>query len=334
MTRPGTSIYCENKTYKLIRSLLGWRPLATVTLCSSYQVISSCQNTKYYATEEISRVREYKNAAKAVQTPTTNKCWLMSGAHKTQSLKLNLTCLTCLSSLAQQGIQNAEHHQEKMICCIHWKKLDLKAGSVKRTLCRPYTKHFRRTWTHRLGMMELEHFAWDFFLSLVLSDIALFHPAFTIVISCCLRTSFQPKRLDTTSLFPFNCHQEVLALLFIYLFIIINCLKKRNCSWLKVETFSNVQPSAQDLPTFEIDHAGRHGRWKWTFAEIFDKERKTVQIFYSDNFFMQNIFYLGSQYWTKFGLICLNVKFAIRNFAEIVRGTKTRCSSNIRANFK
>ena len=30
---------------------------------------------------------------------------------------------------------------------------------------------------------------------------------------------------------------------------------------------------------------------------------------------MQNIIYLGSQYWTKFGLICLNVKFAIRNFA-------------------
>ena len=26
--------------------------------------------------------------------------------------------------------------------------------------------------------MELEHFAWDFFLSLVLSDIDLFHPAF------------------------------------------------------------------------------------------------------------------------------------------------------------
>ena len=109
--------------------------------------------------------------------PKTNKCWLMSGAHKTQSLKLNLTCLT-KSSLTQQGIQNGEHVQERMICCIHWKKLDLKAGSVKRTLCRPYTTHFRRTWTHCLGtVMELEHFAWDFF-SFVLSDIDLFHPAF------------------------------------------------------------------------------------------------------------------------------------------------------------
>lgn len=35
----------------------------------------------------------------------------MSGAHKTQSLKLNLTCLT-KSSLTQQGIQNGEHVQE------------------------------------------------------------------------------------------------------------------------------------------------------------------------------------------------------------------------------
>lgn len=117
----------------------------------------------------------------------------MSGGHKTQSLKLNLTCLT-KPSLAQQGIQKAEHVQKRMICCIHWKKLDLKAGSVKKALCRPYTTHFRRTWTHCLGMMELEHFAWDFFLSLVLSDIDLFYPAFKIVISCCFRTFFSAKK--------------------------------------------------------------------------------------------------------------------------------------------
>lgn len=149
----------------------------------------------------------------------------MSGGRKTQSLKLNLPCLT-KSSLAQQGIQKAEHVQERIICCIHWKKLDLKAGSVKRTLRRPYTTHFRRTWTHCLGMIELEHFAWDFLLSLVLSGIDLFHTAFFELL-------FSQKGL--IQLLPFNCHQEVLALLFIYLFIIINGLKKEIIPHLKWE---------------------------------------------------------------------------------------------------
>lgn len=149
----------------------------------------------------------------------------MSGGHKTQSLKLNLTCLT-KSSLAQQGIQKAEHVQERIICCIHWKKLDLKAGSVKRTLRRPYTTHFRRTWTHCLGMMELEHFAWDFLLSLVLSGIDLFHTAFFELL-------FSQKGLIQH--LPFNCHQEVLSLLFTYLFIIINGLKKEIIPHLKWE---------------------------------------------------------------------------------------------------
>ena len=75
-------------------------------------------------------------------------------------------------------------------------------------------------------MMELEHFTWDFLLSLVLSDIDLFHTAFFELL-------FSQKGL--IQLLPFNCHQEVLALLFIYLFIIINGLKKEIIPHLKWE---------------------------------------------------------------------------------------------------
>ena len=58
---------------------------------------------------------------------------------------------------------------------------------------------------------------------------------YRLISPCIFRTSFQPKRLDTTSQFPFNCHQEVLALLFIYLFIIINDFKKEIIAHLKWE---------------------------------------------------------------------------------------------------
>ena len=75
-------------------------------------------------------------------------------------------------------------------------------------------------------MMELEHFAWDFLLSLVISGIDLFHTAFFELL-------FSQKGLIQH--LPFNCHQEVLSLLFIYLFIIINGLKKEIIPHLKWE---------------------------------------------------------------------------------------------------
>lgn len=72
---------------------------------------------------------------------------------------------------------------------------------------------------------------------------------------CIFRTSFQPKRLDTTS--PFQLSSRSASSLIYLSIYYYKWFKKGNYSALKVGTFSNVQPSAQDLQTFEIDHAGR-----------------------------------------------------------------------------
>ena len=115
---------------------------------------------------------------------------------------------------------------------------------------------------------------------------------------CIFRTSFQPKRLDTIS--PFQLSSRSASSLIYLSIYYYKWFKKGNYSSLKVGTFSNVQPSAQDLQTFEIDHAGRVylADESEPSPRFFDKDRKKdVQIFYSDhNFFMQNFFYLGSQY--------------------------------------
>lgn len=72
---------------------------------------------------------------------------------------------------------------------------------------------------------------------------------------CIFRTSFQPKRLDTIS--PFQLSSRSASSLIYLSIYYYKWFKKGNYSSLKVGTFSNVQPSAQDLQTFEIDHAGR-----------------------------------------------------------------------------